>query len=1093
MKRYTESKKIKILAIDDNKDNLISLKALIKEAFPDVTILIALSGEKGLELAAAEDPDVILLDIVMPVMDGFDVCEKLKADKKLSDIPLVFLTALKGDKESRIRALECGAEAFLSKPIDESELTAQIRAMVKIKTANIEKRHEKERLAALVEKRTRELNVAHTATLNLLEDLRKENEARKKSEEAMLESEQRVNFHVNNSPLATIEWNAYFVVTRWSGEAEKIFGWNQLETIGKSIMDLQMIYDEDIPIVQKTMERLTDGSSKTVVTANRNFTKDRKVIYCEWYNSVLLNPQGKMISVMSQVMDITVRKRAEDALKISEILFRELFDNMKSGSAIFTVKNVGSKGSDYIVKMMNKSGLKMEGKALEEVIGKRLIDIRPNVDNYGLIPIMKKVWETGESAVLHTRIYIDECHSSYYENYVFKLPSGGVVALYDDVTEIKKAEETMIQQNNALSMLSNFSIALSMMSSEDSLEKFIIKRIKEFTGAEMVTFSEYNPENRTLTIKHIEIKPGLLEKGVSLLGKQLDKIKIVVNDEMYREMITNHIGKQRNLFEVSFGGISRPVGAAIQALLKADRFISVAYVIDGKLYGTSVLAMSKDQPDPLKEVLRDFIFRASASLRRKLAEVALLSISRRLELALHSAKAGTWEWDISTDHMEWSPQIFDILKLDSRTKVASIELWQATIHPEDLEPTRSRIEQALKQRTMLNTDYRVVLPDGQTCWINTLGEGVYDNQGRPISMIGISMNINGRKLDEEALHLEKENFRYSLEDSPLGVIILSAKGKTVYANKTILNLYGYDSLRELQKTSIKKRYTSKSYAEAQKRNRQRKLGISNNNYEISIVKKNGEIRHLLVFRKEVLWNDIWQFQTIYEDITQRKEREEEIKNMKESMTKMHQHLDEIRENEHALISREIHDQIGQSLTALKIDLSWLSGKTACDSEVDAKLKIMIDLVDALSLDVHRISSELRPTILDDLGLAAALEWYCEEFTNRTGLKVQIEIEDVQTENMKKNLSIYRVAQELLTNIIRHAGAKKVRVILRKTKNDIVMSIQDDGIGISPDKVRSSKSLGFLGMFERVEQSAGNMEIKTPSKGGTSIRIIIPIK
>jgi signal transduction histidine kinase len=131
--------------------------------------------------------------------------------------------------------------------------------------------------------------------------------------------------------------------------------------------------------------------------------------------------------------------------------------------------------------------------------------------------------------------------------------------------------------------------------------------------------------------------------------------------------------------------------------------------------------------------------------------------------------------------------------------------------------------------------------------------------------------------------------------------------------------------------------------------------------------------------------------------------------------------------------------------------------------------------------------------LDDLGLAAALEWYCEEFANRTGLKVQIEIEDVQTENMKKNLSIYRVAQELLTNIIRHAGAKEVLVILRKTNNDIIMSIQDDGIGISPDKVRSSKSLGFLGMFERVKQSAGNMEIKTPSEGGTSVRIRIPIK
>ena len=1016
--------------------------------------------------------------------------------------------------------------------------------------------------------------------------------------------------------------------------------------------------------------------------------------------------------------DITNYRKVEEALHVTETCYRELFNNISSGVAIF---EVADNGNDFIFRDFNRTGERLDGDRIEDIIGKSIFEASPSIEKFGLLEVFRRVFATGIPEHYLNRFYKDEKVQGWYNNFVYRLTSGEIIAVYDDITEQKRAEralldseekmryivkhdpnaiaiydhnlhyiavsdrylqdynvkeedvigkhhyevfpempqkwkdvhqrclaggierndddyferpdgsitynrwecrpwkrlngeiggivtytevtterkradetirvlsrfpsenpnpvlrvdrsgrllfaneasykfltwklqigkktpsvlqkiiaeslkegigkiietennqrifsfniipivefgyanlygrditgqkqaeEAMIQQNNALSMLSDFSVALSMMSSEDSLEKLIVKRIKEFTGAEMATFSGYNPESRTLTIKHIELKPGFLEKGVSLIGKQLDKIQFVVNDEMYREIITNPIGKQRTLFEVSFGAIPRPVGEAIKALLKADRFIAIAYTIEGKLYATSVLAMSKDQTDPPKEILKNFIFLASVSLQRKLAEVALLSASRRLELALHAAKAGTWEWDIATDHMEWSPQIFDLLKLDSRTTAASIELWRAIIHPEDIEPTICQIEKALKQRTMLNIDYRVVLQDGQTSWMNTLGEGVYDNQGRPISMIGISMKINKRKLDEEALHLEKENFRYSLDDSPLGVIILSAKGKTVYANKTILNFYGYDSLRELQKTSIKKRYTSKSYAESQKRNHQRKLGVSATNYEISIVREDGEIRHFMVFRKEILWNDIWQFQDIYEDITQRKQGEEEIKNMKESMANMHQHLDEIRENERALISREIHDQIGQSLTALKIDLSWFNGKMSGNSEENAKLKGMIDMVDALSLDIHRISSELRPPILDDLGLAAALEWYCEEFANRTGLKVQIEIEDVQTENLRKNLSLYRVAQELLTNIIRHSGAKTVRVILRKTKNDIVMSIQDDGIGISPDKVRSSKSLGFLGMFERVKQSAGNMEIKTPSKGGTSIRVIIPIK
>ncbi|MDA3823950.1 MAG: response regulator, partial [Bacteroidales bacterium] len=163
-----ESRTTKILAIDDIEDNLTSLKALIKESFPGAIIFTALNGFHGLELAASEDPDVILLDILMPDVDGFEVCQRLKADKKLCNIPVVFITALKGDKKNRIHALESGAEAFLSKPVDISELTAQIRAMVKIKSTNIEKIDENERLTALVDERSRDLKENYLATLNIL-------------------------------------------------------------------------------------------------------------------------------------------------------------------------------------------------------------------------------------------------------------------------------------------------------------------------------------------------------------------------------------------------------------------------------------------------------------------------------------------------------------------------------------------------------------------------------------------------------------------------------------------------------------------------------------------------------------------------------------------------------------------------------------------------------------------------------------------------------------------------------------------------------------------------------------------------------------
>lgn len=137
------------------------------------------------------------------------------------------------------------------------------------------------------------------------------------------ESQERLNFHVDNSPMATIEWNSDLIVTRWAGEAEKIFGWTEAETVGKSIMDLQIIYEEDMPIVQKTIEQHTIGSSKYLISSNRNYTKDRQIINCDWYNTILKNAQGHMVSVLSQVLDVTERKKAEQRLFESNTKLRE--------------------------------------------------------------------------------------------------------------------------------------------------------------------------------------------------------------------------------------------------------------------------------------------------------------------------------------------------------------------------------------------------------------------------------------------------------------------------------------------------------------------------------------------------------------------------------------------------------------------------------------------------------------------------------------------------------------------------------------------------------------------------------------------------
>jgi PAS domain S-box-containing protein len=143
-------------------------------------------------------------------------------------------------------------------------------------------------------------------------DRKRKEEERDQYLAALRDSEQRLRSHVENTPMAVLEWDAQFVVTRWSGEAERMFGWTEAETVGKPITDLNMIYEADIPTVEATMARLTDGVSRRVVSANRNVTKDGRVIDCTWYNSVLLDAGGTMSSVMSLVSDETVRKRADE-------------------------------------------------------------------------------------------------------------------------------------------------------------------------------------------------------------------------------------------------------------------------------------------------------------------------------------------------------------------------------------------------------------------------------------------------------------------------------------------------------------------------------------------------------------------------------------------------------------------------------------------------------------------------------------------------------------------------------------------------------------------------------------------------------------
>lgn len=366
-----ETKNIKILAIDDNQDNLITIKALVLETFPDAHILTATSGKIGLEIAFAENPDVILLDIIMPEMDGFTVCEILKADQNVRDIPVVFITALKGDRESRIRALEVGGEAFLAKPIDESELAAQIRAMVKIKAIHLQKQSNEEKLVTMVAEKTRELKENHIATLNLLEDLKTENEARRSSEKALIESELKFRTLMDNSPEGiTIYANGKIVYV--NKETVRMMGATDAnDLLGATIIDF--IHPDNRELVLERMKMvamapinaiLPSVEEKYVRLDGTEFDVEIKVMPIFYEGQPAIQLSGH---------DITNRKIAERRVNESEEKYRLMFTNNPQPMFIYDLDTL-----QFIE--VNLSAIELYGYSRDEFLAMSLLDIRPKED-----------------------------------------------------------------------------------------------------------------------------------------------------------------------------------------------------------------------------------------------------------------------------------------------------------------------------------------------------------------------------------------------------------------------------------------------------------------------------------------------------------------------------------------------------------------------------------------------------------------------------------------------------------------------------------------------------------------------------------------
>ena len=250
-------------------------------------------------------------------------------------------------------------------------------------------------------------------------------------------------------------------------------------------------------------------------------------------------------------------------------------------------------------------------------------------------------------------------------------------------------------------------------------------------------------------------------------------------------------------------------------------------------------------------------------------------------------------------------------------------------------------------------------------------------------------------------------------------------------------------------------------------------------YEINSVLVEYENQQVIIFTaRETLW---------------REKMETQIKQTNEQLRNLSLRIQSIREEERTSIAREIHDELGQMLTALKIQISLLAKKIpSADIELKIKFEKMLENIGLSVETVRKIAAKLRPGILDELGLIPAIEWQAKEFRNTTGIQCELDIsvEEVKY-NTEKTTAIFRIYQEALTNIARHANAARVKISFTEFKNYNILEVMDYGKGITKSQINNPKSLGILGMKERAMLFGGNIVIKSSMENGTVVRLEIP--
>ncbi len=815
-----------------------------------------------------------------------------------------------------------------------------------------------------------------------------------------------------------------------------MFGYDSPEDVMRSVVDIErQIYA--VPEQGKEYLRLLGekGMIKNYEAQMRR--KDGSFFWVSMNARVVRDDAGNPLYYEGFAIDITERKQAEDRLRESELRYRELFENMWSGVSVYETRN---DGEDFIFKDYNAAAEILDKTPREQAIGRSVVDVFPRVKDFGLFDVFQRVYRTGKSKRHPLTFYKDERISGWRENYVYKLPSGEIVAVFEDITEYKQAEEALrkSEENFRRSMdVSPLGVRIVTEEGEtiyanraildiygyDNIEELRTTPLKErYTPESYAGFQIRREKRRRGDHEPSEYDISIVRKDGEIRHLHVFRKEILWDGERQFQVLYNDITERRK---------------AAEALRQSEERFRLLF--ENMIEGVA-----------LHELIYD--------VTGKTTDYRILNANSAYEI----------QTGISVER--------------ARGSLAS-ELY-GTGNPPFLE------EYTRVSHSGVALSFETYFPPLEKHFIISV---ISHKRGQ---FATIFLDITKRKRMEEALRQSEELHRVTIENILDPIFITDFNGKFTFICPNVPYILGY-SIKEIEAMGNIGALLGDPLRlfDLEELNKEGKI----TNIETMIAQKDGIIRDYLVTVKKV---SIQSGTILYvcRDITERKRAEEALKASHQQLRALAGRLQSVREEQRKEIAREIHDQLGGAMAGLKIDLSFLASSapkswhiTKRDSFL-SKVHEMSKLIDETIATVRRIVTELRPSILDDFGILAALEWQLWEFQKRTGIQGEF-VSTMEDVNIDEELSItvFRIFQEALTNVARHAKATNVIATLNKEADSLVLKVEDNGIGINADDINNAKSIGLIGMRERALFLGGTVTFSGEPSKGTTVSVKFPFR